>query len=257
MRGRALLLAAPLAASCLAASASPDTRPTPRPTAIPTPGVRWADDGADLHATPTPTSVVSRRLVAALDVQQGEGGERTALFEDGTLVHVVRLRGRSTTSRRGVSREELALLSHVVAEVLTLHGEEEKKSPLLLDATRRRMRLEVGDGEQIHEFVFDEVSALPLQIGRAKTALEDLRERFIARPVEKRDLWDASGVKEGDLLKRRGNGRWFRVIRDDNFGKNFEVREVGPSGIGQFLKRDDLPKLFEDPDTVDPAELPR
>ncbi len=254
MRAAVLLLAAALGAR-LAASAPPDVRPTPRPTALPTPGVRFSNEGD--HATPTPTPIASHRLVAALDVQQGEGGERTALFEDGTLVHVIRLRGRSTVSRRVISREELALLSRVVAEVLSLHGEEQRKSPLLLDATRRRMRLEVGDGDVVREYVFDEVSVLPLQIGRAKTALEDLRERFLARPVESRELWNATGVKEGDLLRRRGNGRWFRVIRDDNFGKNFEVRELGPSGIGQFLKREDLPKLFEDPDTIDPTELPQ
>ena len=240
------ILAAPVLA-LLAAT------PIPTPTRTPTP----APTAAAFAETPTPVPPEpSRRLIAALEVRQGEGGERTALFEDGTLVHVVRLGDRVTTSRRTLSKEELEVISRVVGEARVVE-EDEKRTFVLAEENRRRIRLEVADGAKLREFQFDDVSALPLPIGRARAAMEDLRARFIVKPVDKADMWSPVDVKAGDLLRRRGDGRWFRVLRDDAFENNLEMVEFGSSGMHEFVRREDVPKLFENPDSIDPTEVPR
>jgi hypothetical protein len=229
-----------------AAATPPGRTPTPTPSPI---------DAVAETPTPVPPEP-SRRLVAALDVKQGDGGERTAVFEDGTLVRVIRLGDRTTTSRRTLAKEELAVVSRVVAEALAVE-EGEQRSFVLVEEGRRKMRLEIGDGAKVKEFDFDDASTLPLPVGRARAALEDLRARFIVKPVDKPDMWSPSDVKPGDLLRRRGSGHWFRVVRDDSFENNLEVLEVGTSGMRQFVRREDLPKIFEDPDSIDPTEVPR
>jgi hypothetical protein len=64
-------------------------------------------------------------------------------------------------------------------------------------------------------------------------------------------------VKPGDLLRRRGDARWFVVVRDDAFEDNLELHETGQSGLGFFMKREELPKSFEDPARSDASGVPR
>jgi hypothetical protein len=232
------------------ASAADEPSVSRRPAATPSPTATPEPSDVSPFADPTPTPApVSRRLVGALDIEQGEGGERTALFADGTLVHVVRFKGRRTTTRRVVSNEELAVISRVLAEALTAREEkaDERRSVLTAD-TVRRLRLEVADsGDVVRSFVFDDVDALPQPVGRAKAAMDDLRSRFLVRDTQKDELWDASRLVEGSVLKRRGDGRRFRIVRDDAFEGNVEVQEIEGNGLRFFVKREDLPKSFEAP----------
>jgi hypothetical protein len=260
MRGRAIAAAFGLLA--LAALAAPQSAPTPRaggrpsPTATPPSSVPSADESSPFVRTPTPTPVVDARLVAALDVRQGEGGERTALFTDGTLVRVVRLGERRITSRRVLMSEEMDVVTRVLKEALGARDEADVPLPLTSVQERRRIRLEVADGETVRTFTFEDLSVLPLPVGRARAAMEDLRARFLVKATEKPEMWDPGDVKEGDFLRRRGDARWFRVARDDTFRDHLELHEVSEIGLVQLLKREDLPKVFDDPAGIDPSELP-
>lgn len=207
-------------------------------------------EAQDETPTPTPTPSAPPRLVGALESKQGAGTERTALFDDGTLVHVVTMHGQLTTLKRTITTNERDVVAHVCSDAWKLEGETEFRSLVADTSDLVRYRLEIGDPEsaRVRTFAFDALAHLPLAIGRARGALDDLRDRFLKKPDPKDFAWNNEPIKVGDPLKRRSDGRWFRVKRDDSFEKNLEVEEIGGSGMRLFLPREELPMVFIDPE---------
>lgn len=223
--------------------------PTPVPAAPrgrPTPAV-----------TPSPTPTPELRdphLVAALFSSQGDGAERVALFDDGTLVLVDTYKGYRTVKRKSLSSEEVDLVRKVCSEALVV-SESTRLGAALTEASARRVGIEVADPPRGSKtFTYDDTSELPLPLGRARGALEDLRSRFF-RPDPKELYWDPSGVKARHYLRLRSDGRWFRVVRDDAIDENMELEEV-EGGMSLFVVRGGLPNLFEDPATAKPPVTP-
>ena len=223
--------------------------------------------------TPTPTATVTPtrtpeirnpRLVIALESWQGVGRERTALFDDGTLVKVLSFRGVDTMERRTVSQQELEVIKRVCQDALVVERRdvEDPARKVLGDSNARRMRLEIADGPgTIRAYPFDELSTLPLAVGHARGAIEDLRARF-----EKEDPseinWDTKGLKAGSLLKKRSDGIWYRIVHNDALDHDFELEEMAVTGgdgshkMRLFLYRGDIARLFENPEKVGPAPTP-
>ncbi len=236
----------------LAPGVASEPPPTPAAAATPT-------------ATPTPTREVRNpRLVIALESWQGVGRERTALFDDGTLVRVLGFRGVDTLERRVVSLQEVEVVKRVCQDALTV-GSRDVEDPgrmVLGDSNARRLRLEIADGPgRIRTYPFDDLATLPLAVGRARGAIEDLRARFAKEdPSEIR--WDTSGLRAGSLLKRRSDGVWYRVVHDDALDHDFELEELDVTGGGGshelelFVYRGDIPRLFENPERVGPGPTP-
>jgi hypothetical protein len=243
----ALVLGAVLS---LAPVAAPEPSPAPTPTAT---------------ATPTRTPEIRNpRLVIALDSWQGVGRERTALFDDGTLVRVLSFRGVDTMERRVVSPQELEVVRRVCQDALVVERRdvEDPARMVLGDSNARRMRLEIADGSgTIRAYPFDELATLPLAVGHARGAIEDLRARF-----EKEDPseinWDTSRLRAGSLLKKRSDGVWYRVVHDDALDHDFELEELAVTGgegshkLRLFLYRGDVARLFENPAKAGPAPTP-
>ncbi len=208
--------------------------------------------GVPATPTPSPTPPSEIHLIAALESVQNDGRERTALFDDGTLVHLVTYKGRTVSDRQSLSAEQREVIQTVCREALTLREESETKWDVLATSGSRRLTLTVGaPGGRERRFTFDDLTPLPLALGRARGALEDLRSRFY-RDKAADTYWDPSGVKEGDLLRRRADGSWYRVVRGDTFERNLELAEVAGMGQSLFTQREQLPKLFEDPARVRP-----
>ena len=224
--------------------------PTPSAAPSPTPSLPWTE------AIP--------RLVVALESWQGASRERTALFDDGTLVRVSSYRGIDVTERRRVAPEEIEVIRRVCQEALGIERREveDPSRRVLADTAGRRMRLEVADaGGHVAVWVYDDLESLPLALGRARGAVESLRARF-----EKEDLaelsWDTSPVKAGTLLKKRADGIWYRVVHDDTLDHDFELEELvqrgeqGSHKLRLFVYRGDLPRMFENPANAGPGPTP-
>jgi hypothetical protein len=208
--------------------------------------------------SPAPTPTPERRdphLVVALESWQGVGRERTALFDDGTLVRVQSFRGVDTLERRAVSPQELGVVKQVCREALAVEGRdvEDPGRMVLGDASARRMRLEIADGPaRIRAYPFDDLVSLPLAVGRARGAIEDLRARF-----DKEDpseiSWETKDLRAGALLKKRADGVWYRIVHDDALDHDFELEELAVTGgegshkLRVFVYRGDIPRLFENP----------
>jgi hypothetical protein len=229
---RSLLLALLLATD-------PSPAPAPTPTAVPTPTPEKRDP----------------RLIAALESRQGLGMERVALFDDGTLARVRGYRAERIVDRKAISREEIDVVRRVCLEALTVRARdvEDPGRSALGDAQARRITIEITDpagGSRV--YTYDDLTSLPLAVGRARGALEDLRSRF-----EKQDLaetkWDTKALRSGSFLRRRADGVWYRVVHDDALDHDFELEEldaIGEQGSHKlriFVYRGDIPRLFEDP----------
>ena len=107
-------------------------------------------------------------------------------------------------------------------------------------------------GSEPRTFAWDDLVQLPLAYGRVRGAMEDLLQRFRrdeqAGPVP----WDAKGRKEGTLLRRRSDAKWFRVFRDDRLSPYFEiVEDAGARLERMFLTRQEVPRVFEPPRGVE------
>ncbi len=238
------------AALALAPGGAPAPSPAPAPTATPTP-------------VPTP-EVRNPHLVIALESWQGLGRERTALFDDGTLVRVVSFRGVDTLERRVVAPEEIEVIKRVCQDALVVERRdvEDPGRMVLGDTDARRLRLEIADGPgRIRAYPFDDLATLPLAVGRARGAIEDLRARFAKEdPSELR--WETKGLRAGSLLKRRADGVWYRVVHDDVLDHDFELEELEATGgeashaIDLFVYRGDIPRLFENPERAGPGPTP-
>ncbi len=246
----ALVLVAVLAAAPGGAPEAPLPTFTPTPTAT---------------ATPTRTPEVRNpRLVIALESWQGVGRERTALFDDGTLVKVLSFRGVDTLERRVVSPQELEVIKRVCQDALVVERRdvEDPGRMVLGDSSARRMRLEIADGPaKIRAYPFDDFATLPLAVGHARGAIEDLRARF-AKEDPSEISWETKGLKAGWLLKKRSDGVWYRIVHDDSLDHDFEMEELVVSGgdgshkLQLFLYRGDIPRLFENPERAGPAPTP-
>ncbi len=256
------LLALPLALVCGGAAAR-DGAPTPTPAETPRPEpirpepVPRGFRRVTLSPTPSPTATPFRapRLVAALESEQGEDLERLALFDDGSLVLVRRYQGRGVPRYRKLTPDEVDVVRGVVREAL-----QSKPADLpdrsVAGSRGRKLRLEVAsDGGGSRVFAMDDGTAVPLAVGRARAALEDLRGRFFASDV-KETAWDPSAVKTGDLLRHRVYRSWYRVVRDDAFERSLELQEMSEFGARMLLSREQLPALFESPAEAGPTPTP-
>jgi len=233
-----------LVSALLAAASAPS--PPPTATALPTP-------------TPTPEKR-DPHLIAALESRQGIGLERVALFDDGTLVRVRGYRSERIVDRKAVSREEIGVIRAVCLEALAVRARdvEDPRRSALGDAQARRITIEIADpagGSRV--FAYDDLTSLPLAVGRARGALEDLRSRFEKEdPAETK--WDTKPLKDGDFLRRRADGVWYRVVHDDALDHDFELEELAANGeqgshkLRIFVYRGDIPRLFEDPAAAGP-----
>jgi hypothetical protein len=220
-------------------------------------------------ATPSPTPTRTRearnpRLVVALESWQGVGRERTALFDDGTLVRVLSFRGVDTLERRAVSQQEIEVVKRVCQEALAVERRdvEDPGRMVLGDSGSRRMRLEIGEaGGKVRSYPFDDLAALPLAVGRARGAIEDLRARF-GKEDPSEVSWDTTRLRAGSLLRKRSDGVWYRVVHDDVLDHDFELEELAVTGgegshkLRLFLYRGDLPRLFENPERAGAGPTP-
>lgn len=214
--------------------------------AAPTPA---AGDAA--ARAPSPTPQVARRedktLVVALDVFQGEGKDRVSLYRDGTLALVRTYAGVRTVKKKVLSEEEVDLIARVCSEANSL-SVAEYRVEVLGQGEPRRFRLEIGrPGADPRVFLFDELARVPLVLGRARGALEELLQRFDENVVSEDDLWNPAALKIGDVLTSRTDGKRYRIVSDDSFVRSLEMVEVERSLQRLVIVREDVPKLFRDP----------
>lgn len=264
---RRVLLSSSVAAALLPARAGasqqePPAWPTPRPEPIRpealAPGLRRVT----LEPTPTPTStpLVRPHLIAALETSEGNDTERTALFDDGTLVFVQAYRGQRTMKRKDVTPSEIDVIRKVLEPALQSPTTLGMRSRPMDDSKGRQIRIEMTDtAGRPKTFDTDDWTSLPLAIGRARAALEDLRSRFFETDP-KETGWDPKKVRKGDFLRHRSDGVWYLVIRDDTFDTSLEIQEVGGLRNQMLIQRDQMPKLFENPadsSSPRPARTPR
>lgn len=248
----AVLFCALLGAGLQPGPGRPDGEKKRTPTPTPTPEFEASEE-----VVPTPTPEPPRFL-AALDSKQGDGGERVAVFADGALVRTVTWRSRTVTKRLQLSREELDIVRRVLGEALASADQMPPAGGVLSNASERRMTMEIapeiGAGPPL-VLRFDDTTSLPLAFGRARGALEDLRSRFQSKSPVGDPGWDPGDVATGDRLRRKSDGIFFLVVRDDTFEKNLELR----SEDGQlvlWVARDQMPKLFHDPALPSPDPAP-
>ena len=107
-----------------------------------------------------------------------------ALFDDGTLVRVRGYRAEQIVDRKAISPEEIDVVRRVCLEALAVRAKdvEDPGRSVLGDAQARRMTIEITDpagGSRL--YAYDDLTSLPLAVGRARGALEDLRSRFESR----------------------------------------------------------------------------
>lgn len=231
----------------------PPATPTPAPAGPPlvetTESVRAREE--------KPPRPDDKTLVASLDVEQGDGKDRLSLYRDGTLALVKTYLGVRTLKKKVVSEEEVAFIARVCSEPLALDVGT-YRSDVLGTGEPRRFRIEVGlPGSLPRVFDFDELSRVPLVLGRARGALEGLLARFDETTVSQDDLWDPSGVREGDVLTNRNDGKRYRVVRDDTFVRSLEVVEEERSLQRLVVLREDVPRLFLDPKPAAGSGPPR
>lgn len=209
-------------------------------------------------AEPTPTPrPEDKTLVAALDVEQGEGKDRVSLYRDGTLVLVRTYLGVRTVKKRVLSEVEVDVVRRVCSEALRVDAPEYRID--VLGATKpRRFRIEVGrEGDLPKVFVVDELARVPLALGRTRGALEELLSRFDESGGANWQTWDPASVKAGDVLVRRDDGKRYRVVRDDTFVRSLELLEADRGLQRLVVLREELPKMFRSPEADADEERPR
>ncbi len=234
---------------------APTVTPRPEPVLRETPPPGFRRVTGEPTATPTPTPLSEPKLVAALESREGPDTERVALFDDGTLVLVRTYKGRHVLRRKELTGSEVDLYRKVCAEALLAPATGGVRERAFSDVTRV-IRVEVARPEGGSRlFETDDLSRLPLAVGRATAALEDLRSRFDQTDAEETN-WDPKGVRAGDYLRHRSDGSWYVVVRDDSFEPSLEVEEAGGLRNRMLLLREQLPKLFENPAKAGPPPIP-
>jgi hypothetical protein len=185
-----------------------------------------------------------KTLVAALDIEQGNGKERLSLYRDGTLALVKTYEGVRTLRKKFVPQQEVDLVRRVCLEAATLEVERYQVD-VLGPGEPRRFRIEIGrpDAEP-RTFLFDELARTPLVLGRARGVLEGLFTHFDETLVSAENIWDPSGLVAGDVLVHRTDGRRYRIVRDDAFVRSLELIEAERSLHRLFVLREEVPKIF-------------
>ncbi len=208
------------------------------------PGVLSGEDqrGAPSDALPT--------FFAALEMVETGNIERVALFEDGTVVTVEREGAAAPVlKKRQIGQEEKSILLRVISEALRLPEMQQLEARPLGHMSGRKISLEIArPGRESRRFEFDALTPLPVALGRAKGALEDLRSRFLdRRSAAGEDAWDNALLKVGSRVRRRSDGKIFRVVRDDSFSSLVELEEEGRRLEGMKVRRKAAPQIFEEP----------
>lgn len=202
--------------------------------------------------TPTPEEGKPPRpedktLVAALDVEQGEGKDRLSVYRDGTMALVRTYGGVRTLKKKVLSEDEVGLVEKLCREA-TAVDIHEFRADVLGRAEPRRFRVEVGRPDAEAEvYLFDELARVPLALGRARGILEGLLARFDETTISEEDLWDPSNLEAGDVLLHRTEGRSYRIVRDDAFVRSLEMVEEERGLQRLLVLREDVPKLFLEP----------
>ena len=236
----------------------PKTTPTPTPRPTPAPEESaWPGGRSERRI---PGSAVEREgrvglpvEIASLDLFQGASRDRLVLYDDGTVSLAETRHGDLRERRRTISVEERKLVSNVLAEASTVPRDWNPRRPTEDGPGRRRGEISVTlPGMEPRRFAFDDLLALPFGYGRVRGALEDLLGRFRKAEEAGPVPWDPKGVKEGTLLQRRDDGKWFRVVRDDRLSPYLEiVEDAGPRLERMFLTRREVPRFFEPPRGVE------
>lgn len=91
------------------------------------------------------------------------------------------------------------------------------------------------------------MARVPLVLGRARGALEELLARFDESVVSQDDLWDPATLRTGDVLFHRWDGKRYRIVRDDAFVRSLEMLEEERALQRLVILREDVPKLFHAP----------
>lgn len=176
---------------------------------------------------PKPRVPGPARLVATLVLAQGDAGDRTALFEDGTLVHSARFRERTVTTRKRLTSNEVEIIRHICEESRDAWEESNdfRSNVFAPGVEPRILTIEVSEAvfTPPRSFKADDLRQIPLALGRVRGALLDLRERFYSKRVD--EPWDSTGLKGGEVLRRRFDGRLFLVVRNDDFDDRVELED--------------------------------
>jgi hypothetical protein len=190
-------------------------------------------------------------FVASLEIRQGTRFEWVGLFADGTVAYTFRMGEEPmTTKKKKLSAQETEFLIRVIEEAVEPGLVSDPEANLLVDPNRRRMSIEIArlpKGKV--KLAFDDLAAFPLRLGRARGVLEDLLDRFVeGRVSEKKEKgWDGTSLKEGDLLRRRQDGRLFRIVRDDRMSPFLELEDEDRRLERIKVSRKEAPRVFEDP----------
>lgn len=204
------------------------------------------------QGTPTPEEGKPPRpedktLVAALDVEQGEGKDRLSVYRDGTMALARTYGGVRTLKKKVLSDEEVGLVEKLCLEATSVDVHE-FRADVLGRAEPRRFRVEVGRPDAEAEvYLFDELARVPLALGRARGILEGLLAQFDEKTISEEDLWDPSNLEAGDVLLHRTEGRSYRIVRDDAFVRSLEMIEEERGLQRLLVLREDVPKLFLEP----------
>ncbi len=209
-------------------------------------------DAPRTHLSPAaeadgPLRPEDKTLIASFEVVQGEGRDRLSVYRDGTLALAKTYAGVRTIRKKVLSEEEVDFVRRVSSEALALDVSEYRVD-VLGRTERRRFRIEVGrPGALPREFVFDELARVPLALGRARSALEDLLGRFEENGASSDELWDASPLRRGDVLTHRFDGKRYRIVRDDAFVRSLEMIDEERGLQRLIVLREDVPRLFLPP----------
>jgi hypothetical protein len=247
MTGAALLIAALLLAGQedVASLVVPTPTPTPTPTSTPTPTA--TPEPGVTYVVPAPTPDRLPGFLASIERTQGNASERVALFDDGTAVRNTVDGGRKASSRLRLAPVERDALLRIFREALVISNEVFSTGRLVLERNQRVIRFEVAQPDgPTSSWTFDDMSRLPLPLGRAVDAMETLRIRLLERE-RNAPAWDPSDVRRGALLRRTSDGRWFRVVRDDSLSRALELEETVSRLERLHVARTELPRVFDDP----------
>lgn len=208
------------------------------PAAAPTPG-----------PTHVPRATLPGAVLAALEIRQGSDVDRMILWDDGTVVLAETRSGEKWERRHSVSRAELDVVRRVLAGASAIPRDGRPfrspgEGPLL-----RKGDITISlPGSETRSFSYDDLSSLPVAYGRVRGALEDLLGRLRTAEGTGPLPWDGAMLGEGDVLRRRGDAKRFRVVRDDRMSRYLElVEEDGPRLERMFLTRREVPRLFGPP----------
>jgi hypothetical protein len=192
-----------------------------------------------------PAAKESRPLYCAEWIRQSRDGyERFTLFADRTLVWKTSRDGAERVRRKRLEPDELAFYCNFFARPEFWELPEDLRTGLTGEfATQSSVTLARPDGTR-KRLRFDELSALPDEAGRLRSALEGLKSLF-SSPLAPASRFTPDTLPPGTLLKRF-DGAVFRVrqlIREKRVVELEGVREP----YSEFKKIDELRFQFAPP----------